>query len=97
MNYFFFLFFLEQIFHEVTRTFLNNGSVYFLKLLKNTLRLTLVAQRPPEARETITLSCDVVTRSVAVDTLRTRLAAAVAEVAWRANCRGHKHRDSCSH
>lgn len=54
-------------------------------LAKASTRADLVAQRPPEAREAIALSCDVVARPVTVDTLRTRLAAAVAEVARRAN------------
>lgn len=74
--------------HEVSKAVLINHSSKSLKLLKSTLLLTLVAQRPPEAREAITLSCDVVARPVTVDTLRTRLAAAMAEVARRANCRG---------
>lgn len=50
-------------------------------------QLTLVAQCTSEARKTITLSGDMVTRSIAVDTLRTGLTAAVTKVTRRADCR----------
>lgn len=45
-------------------------------------RLTLTAECAEEAGETLALTGDVVTGAVAVDTLRTRLAAALAEEAW---------------
>lgn len=50
-------------------------------------QLTLVAQCTSEARKTITLSGDMVTRSIAVDTLRTGLTAAVTKVTRRADYR----------
>lgn len=45
----------------------------------------LIAQRPLEARQAITLPGHVMTRPVTVDTLWTRLTAAMAEVTWRTN------------
>lgn len=48
-------------------------------------RLTLVAQCTSEARKTITLSGDMVTRAITVDTLRTGLTAAVTKVTRRAD------------
>lgn len=50
-------------------------------------QLTLVAQCTSEARKTIALSGDVVTRSITVDTLRTGLTAAVTKVTRRADYR----------
>lgn len=51
------------------------------------MTLTLIAQRPPETRQTVTVSTDVVARPVTVDALRTGLTAAVTKVTWRADCR----------
>lgn len=50
-------------------------------------QLTLVAQCTSEAWKTITLSCDMVTRSITVDTLRAGLTTAVTKVTRRADYR----------
>jgi len=43
---------------------------------------TLITQCSLEARQTVTLSCDVMTWSITVDTLWTGLTAAVTKVTW---------------
>ena len=51
----------------------------------------MITEGAEEARETFTMSADVVTRAVAVDTLRTRLAAAMAVETRRTRCGERKH------
>lgn len=51
------------------------------------MRLTFITQRSLESRQTVALSCNVVTRPVTVDALWTGLTAAVAKVTRRADCR----------
>lgn len=55
--------------------------------------LTLVAEGAEEAGETLAVAADVVTGAVAVDALRTRLAATLTEETWRARCT-HTHADT---
>lgn len=59
-------------------------------------RLTLIAEWAEEAGEALAVTGDVVTGAVTVDTLRTRLAAVLAEEAWWACCR-HTHTDIHTH
>lgn len=64
----------------------------FFPPCKTKLPLTLVAEGAEEAGETFTVAADMVARSIAVDTLRTRLAASVAVETGRAGCRNtHAH------
>lgn len=57
--------------------------------------LTLVAEGAKVAGETLAVAADVVAGAVAVDALRTRLAATLAEETWQARCTcTHAHKES---